>query len=61
MTKLLTVREVATLANRSRTSVHRDISDGKLPTVHKVPGYKGAYLIDEAAALEAYSVEARTA
>ena len=61
MTNLLTVSEVAAIANRSRSSVHRDIQEGKLTTAQKVSGYNGAYLVDEQAARDAYQVAEVTA
>ena len=52
MSTLLTITQVAKLAHRSRSSVHRDIQQGRLPIAQTVPGYRGAFLIreDDAAA-----------
>lgn len=61
MNTLLTVSAVSKLANRSRSSVHRDIRSGTLATAQKVPGYHGAYLIDEQVARETYGIKAAEA
>lgn len=47
MSTLLTVRQVAELAKRSKSSVHRDIERGELPVTQRVPGYRGPFLVDE--------------
>lgn len=50
MSNLLTISQVAKLAHRSRSSVHRDIRQGLLPIAQTVPGYRGAFLVEEEAA-----------
>lgn len=47
MRTLLTVSQVAKLANRSKSSVHRDIERGALSVTQRVPGYRGPFLVDE--------------
>ncbi len=50
MTTLLTAREVALVAGRSKSQVCRDANDGKIEIAHRSPGRTGAMLFTEAAA-----------
>jgi hypothetical protein len=57
MGKLITAREAAQIAARSRSQINRDAAEGKLPTAQKFPGYKGARLFDESDVAKVYEVE----
>lgn len=47
MGKLITAREAAQLADRSRSQINRDAAAGKLPTAQQYPGYNGPRMFDE--------------
>lgn len=59
MHHLITVRDAVAMTGRSKTSLHRDIDAGKLPIAQKVPGYRGAILLDPATVEEVYLNEHR--
>lgn len=47
MGKLVTAREAAKIAGRSRSQINRDASSGKLPVAQQYPGYNGPRMFDE--------------
>ena len=49
MSDLLTTRQVAERAKRSRSQVNRDATSGRLAVAVEVPGYRGARLFDPSA------------
>jgi hypothetical protein len=55
--EVLTVREAAQRTGRSKSSIHRDIAAGRLPVVQRVPGYRGAVLLDPQQVREVYASE----
>lgn len=46
MRHLLTAREVAALAGRSKSQVNRDATAGRLAVAEQFPGYRGPRLFD---------------
>lgn len=58
MDPLLTAREAAKLAHRSRATIHRDATSGKLPVAQQFPGYNGPRLFRAGDIREVYDVAA---
>lgn len=52
MGRLITAREAAKIADRSRSQINRDAAAGKLPTAQQYPGYNGPRMFEEADVLE---------
>lgn len=50
----ITVREAVELTGRSKSSIHRDIEEGKLSVAFKAPGHTGLVLLDRDVVIEAY-------
>jgi hypothetical protein len=55
-TELITAREAAVIARRSRSQIHRDALDGKLPIAQQYPGYNGPRLFDVDVVRKVYGV-----
>ena len=53
---LLSVTQAARLSGISRSTLQRAVDAGQLPTVGKLPGRRGAYLLDPGA-VEQYALD----
>lgn len=52
--KLITAREAARLAHKSRSKIHRDALAGVLPVAQQFPGYNGPRLFRREDVLSTY-------
>lgn len=61
MRNLLTARAAAALAQKSRSQIHRDAQQGRLPIAQEFPGYNGPRLFDEDVVRKVYKVTSEKA
>lgn len=56
MDDLITAREAALIAHKSRSQIHRDATAGVLPIAQQFPGYNGPRLFRRTDVLSTYRV-----
>lgn len=56
MRNLLTARDAAELAQKSRSQIHRDAQSGRLAIAQEFPGYNGPRLFDEDEVRRVYGI-----
>lgn len=61
MGRLVTAREAAQIARRSRSQINRDAAAGKLPAAQQYPGYNGPRMFDADTVAEVYEVQPQQA
>jgi hypothetical protein len=61
MGNLITAREAAQLARRSRSQINRDAAAGRLPVAQQFPGYKGPRMFDAEQVAATYNLEQQQA